>query len=190
MEVFIYIFVLLFHFYCRVSYLYFQNLPYDIDSERSLYVSTSSLLLMILWRCNPSPTVKGVSFSRISWSWFLFNLSISFNNTHNYFTYRLLAFKYIQRKAVLLFGPVIIQFKSVALREKCPNMELFLVHILLYSDWIRRYTPYLFVFSPNTGKNGPEITQYLDTFHAVIVNEFWMSKPEWTPSFSLPKCLF
>ena len=129
-------------------------------------------------------------FSRISWSWFVFNLSISFNNTHNYFTYRLLAFKYIQRKAVLLFGPVIIQFKSVALREKCPNMELFLVHILLYSDWIRRYTQYLFVFSPNTGKNGPEITQYLDTFHAVIVNEFWMSKPEWTPSFSLPKCLF
>ena len=26
---------------------------------------------------------------------------------------------------------------------------------------------YLSVFSPNTGKYGPEITPYLDTFHAV-----------------------
>ena len=28
--------------------------------------------------------------------------------------------------------------------------------------------PYFPVFSPNTGKYGPEITPYLDTFHAVI----------------------
>ena len=28
-------------------------------------------------------------------------------------------------------------------------------------------TEYLSVFSPNTGKYGPEITPYLDTFHAV-----------------------
>ena len=27
--------------------------------------------------------------------------------------------------------------------------------------------PYFPVFSPNTGKHGPEITPYLDTFHAV-----------------------
>ena len=27
----------------------------------------------------------------------------------------------------------------------------------------------VFIFSPNTGKYGPEITPYLDTFHAVIV---------------------
>ena len=27
---------------------------------------------------------------------------------------------------------------------------------------------YLSVFSPNTGKYGPEITPYLDTFHAAI----------------------
>ena len=27
--------------------------------------------------------------------------------------------------------------------------------------------PYFPVFSPNTGKYGPEITPYLDTFHAV-----------------------
>ena len=44
------------------------------------------------------------------------------------------------------------------LRKKCPNTELFLVRIFLYSDWI---------FSPNTGKYGPEITAYLDTIHAV-----------------------
>ena len=27
---------------------------------------------------------------------------------------------------------------------------------------------YLRVFNPNTGKDGPEITQHLDTFHAVV----------------------
>ena len=31
---------------------------------------------------------------------------------------------------------------------------------------------YFPVFSPNTGKYGPEITPYLDTFHGVAV-EFW-----------------
>ena len=42
------------------------------------------------------------------------------------------------------------------LHEKCPNMELFLVRIFLYS-----------VFSPYAGKYEPEITPYLETFHAV-----------------------
>ena len=41
-----------------------------------------------------------------------------------------------------------------SLREKCPNTELFLVRIFLYSVRIQE-------------KNGPEITPYLDTFHAV-----------------------
>ena len=27
------------------------------------------------------------------------------------------------------------------------------------------------LFSPNTGKYGPEITPYLDTFHAVLLTE-------------------
>ena len=40
------------------------------------------------------------------------------------------------------------------LREKCPNTEVF-------------FGPYFPVFSPNTGKYGPEKTPYLDTFHAV-----------------------
>ena len=32
--------------------------------------------------------------------------------------------------------------------------------------------PYFPVFGLNTGKYGPEITPYLDTFHAVIVQRF------------------
>ena len=37
----------------------------------------------------------------------------------------------------------------------------------LYFPTFGLHTPYLSVFSPNTGKNGPEKTPYLDTFHAV-----------------------
>ena len=55
---------------------------------------------------------------------------------------------------------------SQALREKCPNTEFFLVHTFPRSDRIRRDTEYLSVFSPNVGKYGPELTPYLDTFHA------------------------
>ena len=32
--------------------------------------------------------------------------------------------------------------------------------------------PYFPVFGLNTGKYGPEITPYLDTFHAVITSSF------------------
>ena len=35
---------------------------------------------------------------------------------------------------------------------------------------------YLSVFSPNTGKYGPEITPYLDTFHAVLVSAWPISR--------------
>ena len=52
------------------------------------------------------------------------------------------------------------------MREKCPNTEFFLVRIFPYSDWTRRDTPYLSIFSPNAGKYGPEKTPYLDTFLA------------------------
>ena len=55
---------------------------------------------------------------------------------------------------------VIARFREGSLREKCPNAELFLVRIFLYSDWI---------VSPNAEKCGPEKTPYLDTFHAVNV---------------------
>ena len=50
----------------------------------------------------------------------------------------------------------IIAVWNNVLREKCPNTEFFLVRIFPHSDWIRRNTPYLFVFSPNAGKYGPE----------------------------------
>ena len=62
----------------------------------------------------------------------------------------------------------------LSLCEKCANTELFLVRIFLHSDWIRRFTHIfsdLLVFSPNTGKCGPEITPYLHTFHTV--REVW-----------------
>ena len=49
----------------------------------------------------------------------------------------------------------------------CPNTEFFLVRIFPHSDWIRKDTSYLSVFSPNAGKYGPEKTPYLDTFHAM-----------------------
>ena len=57
-----------------------------------------------------------------------------------------------------------------SLREMCPNMEFFLVRIFPHSDWIRRDTKYLSVFSPNAGKYEAEKTPYLDTVHAV--NQF------------------
>ena len=40
-----------------------------------------------------------------------------------------------------------VNTRVIALHEKCPNTELFLVCIYLYSDWIRRdtgYTGYIF----------------------------------------------
>ena len=42
------------------------------------------------------------------------------------------------------------------LREKCPNTQ----------------NTEIYVFSSNTGKYGPEITTYLDTFHAVLGNAY------------------
>ena len=49
-------------------------------------------------------------------------------------------------------------------REKCPNMEFFLVRIFLYSE--------ISLFSPNTGIYEPEKIPYLDTFHAVFLWRF------------------
>ena len=47
---------------------------------------------------------------------------------------------------LLLYFAVIIVYYAInctsrylTLREKCPNTELFLVRIFLYSDWIRRF---------------------------------------------------
>ena len=56
------------------------------------------------------------------------------------------------------------------LREKCPNTEFFLVRISPHLDWIRKYTEYLSVLSPNTGNTYQKKTTHLDTFHAVIIS--------------------
>ena len=42
-----------------------------------------------------------------------------------------------------LFLPVPSTKLYITLHEKCPNTEFFLVRIFLYSDWIRRFSPYL-----------------------------------------------
>ena len=71
---------------------------------------------------------------------------------------------------------------SSSLRENCPNGEFFLIRIFLHSDWMRRDTPYLSVFSLNAGKYGPEKTPYLDNFHAVhfleIMKTIWRKAVE------------
>ena len=59
-----------------------------------------------------------------------------------------------------------LQILLLTLREKCPNKEYFLVRIFLYSHCIQILKE-ISVFSPNTGKYGPEKTPQLDTFHAV-----------------------
>ena len=62
----------------------------------------------------------------------------------------------------------VARMHTITLREKSPNTAFYLVCIFPHSDWTRRDTPYLSVFSPNAGKCGPEKTSYLDTFHAVL----------------------
>ena len=57
--------------------------------------------------------------------------------------------------------------RMLALREKCPNTELFLVRIFPHSDLIQRDTPCISVFNTNARKYGSEKTPYLDAFHAV-----------------------
>ena len=51
--------------------------------------------------------------------------------------------------------------------------EKYLKECFIFPAWkVSKYgfvsVPYFSVFSPNTGNYGPEITPYLDTFHAVI----------------------
>ena len=51
------------------------------------------------------------------------------------------------------------------------SLPLFQVSSIVTASKLSKYGvisgPYFPVFSPNTGKYGPEITPYLDTFHAV-----------------------
>ena len=63
---------------------------------------------------------------------------------------------------VFHFSDLVIYTEEIT-AGKVSKYRVFLVRIFLYSDRTRRFT----VFSPNTGKCVPEITPYLDTFHAV-----------------------
>ena len=65
------------------------------------------------------------------------------------------------------------------LGKKCPNTMFFLVIIFLHSDWIRKFTKWVSVCSPNMGKYRLEKTPYFDTFHIVPfmitnLNEKWL----------------
>ena len=66
----------------------------------------------------------------------------------------------------LVDGMIHYLFKRIALRENCPKTNFFLLRIFLYLDGIS-------VFSPNTGKCGPDKTPYLGTFHAVLAPNLW-----------------
>ena len=88
-------------------------------------------------------------------------------------------FEIILRNQIINFNYFIIIFiDAPALREKCPNTELFVVRIFPHLDWIRRDTLYLSVFSPNAGKYGEEKTPYLDTFHAVLGSMSYLQKQQ------------
>ena len=84
-------------------------------------------------------------------------------------------FQFLILKKTWFFSPVLKKinrnkkmdaFQGCTLREKCPYRGFFLVRIFPHSDWIRRLTPYLSVFSLNAGKYGPEKSPYLDTFYS------------------------
>ena len=74
---------------------------------------------------NPKGSNLDLFFLKTYWFWDYFMMfQTSSNKTSSYFT---------------------------KLREKCPNKQLFLVRIFLYSDWIRRFTLSISVFRFNTG---------------------------------------
>ena len=77
---------------------------------------------------------------------------------------------YCMHAIMIPFFVIIKQRTSNSLREMCPNKGLLLIRIFLHSDWIRRFTLQISVFSQNAGKYGPEITPHQDTFHAVIIS--------------------
>ena len=71
-------------------------------------------------------------------------------------------------------GNVQAIYPKLSLPEKCPKKECF---------WpaLSAITEQIFVFSPNTGKYGPEKTQHLDTFHTVSAETVRFYK------FSIPR---
>ena len=61
-------------------------------------------------------------------------------------------FNYLTMTLLVLISCIFLDY------EQCVKRSVFrviLIRILPYLDWIRRDTPYLFLFSPNSGKCGP-----------------------------------
>ena len=70
----------------------------------------------------------------------------------------------------VLWSFVVVQFIKTSLREKCLNTEFLLVGIFPHSDWIRRDTENLSVFSSNVEKYRPEKTRIWTPFtHCINV---------------------
>ena len=72
------------------------------------------------------------------------------------------------RKNVVIIGKQQKHFDYYTIQSHCVKSvqirSFFWSVFFFIRTELRRFIP---VFSPNTGKYGPEITPYLDTFHAV-----------------------
>ena len=68
---------------------------------------------------------------------------------------------------------------------KCSNSEFLMVRVFPHSNWIRKFTEQISVFSRNTGKYGPPKTQNSDTFHCVYSRLFQKNSEEVTPEIFL-----
>ena len=74
-------------------------------------------------------------------------------------------------------GEMLWRFKYFAIKYFKLNLSLRLLSYYLFTNLLRKKMSkygvysgsYFFVFCPNTGKYGPEVTPYLETFHAVVV---------------------
>ena len=69
-----------------------------------------------------------------------------------------------------------LDLKEEILEIFSPKLEMCAITAWKVSKYGVISGPYFPVFGLNTGKYRPEITQYLDTFHAVNVYEFWHSE--------------
>ena len=79
-------------------------------------------------------------------------------------------------RAKFIFKFIIVSSFS-GLSEWKLRLSLRIIHLWKASKYGVISDPYFPVFSPNTGQYGPEITPYLDTFHAITVSTFCSSLP-------------
>ena len=71
---------------------------------------------------------------------------------------------------MLQINKCITEFREGEIMKQ--SFQLKLISTICHTAWkVSRYGV-ISVFSPNTGKYGPEITLYLDTFHAVSLISF------------------